>query len=53
MAKEGDHVVNEGSTLTSKKENSARKSWAEEHGGLIFLIIVVAPGKAGQRNMAA
>lgn len=40
MAKEGDHAVNEGSPLTSKKENSARESWAEEHGGLIFLIIV-------------
>ena len=42
MAKQADHPLNEGSTPTSKKENKARKSWAEEHGGLIFLIIVVS-----------
>ncbi len=42
MAKLDDHPLNEGSTPTPKKENSARKSWPEEHGGLIFLIIVVS-----------
>ena len=42
MAKQDDHRLNEGSTSTPKKENGARKSWAEEHGGVIFLIIVVS-----------
>jgi len=42
VAKLDDHPLNEGSTLTPKEENRARKSWAEEHGGLIFLIIVVS-----------
>jgi len=42
MAKLDDHPLNEGSTPTPNKENRARKSWAEEHGGLIFLIIVVS-----------
>ena len=42
MAKEDDHPLNEGSTPTLKKENKAMKSWAEEHGGLIFLIIIVS-----------
>ena len=42
MAKLDDHPLNEGSTPTPKKENRARKSWPEEHGGLIFLIIVVS-----------
>jgi hypothetical protein len=42
MAKQDDHPVNDGSTPTSKKENRARKGWAEEHGGLVFLIIVVS-----------
>ena len=40
MAKQDDHPLNEGSTPKPKKENKAMKSWAEEHGGLIFLIIV-------------
>ena len=42
MAKQDDHRLNEGSTSTPKEENKARKSWAEEHGGVIFLIIVVS-----------
>ena len=42
MAKLDDHPLNEGSTPTPNKENRARKSWPEEHGGLIFLIIVVS-----------
>ena len=42
MAKQDNNTLKEGSTLTPKKENKARKSWAEEHGGLIFLIIVVS-----------
>lgn len=42
MAKQDDHPLKEGSTPTPKKENKARKSWAEENGGLIFLIIVVS-----------
>jgi len=37
-----DHPLNEDSTPTPKNENKARRSWAEEHGGLIFLIIVVS-----------
>jgi len=42
MAKLDDHPLNEGSTPTPNEENRARKSWAEEHGGVIFLIIVVS-----------
>jgi len=42
MTKQDDHPLNEGSTPTPKKENEALKSWAEEHGGLIFLIIIVS-----------
>jgi hypothetical protein len=42
MAKLDDHPLNEDSTPTPKKENRAWKSWPEEHGGLIFLIIVVS-----------
>ena len=41
MAKLDDHPLNEGSAPTPNKENRARKSWSEEHGGLIFLIIIV------------
>ena len=37
-----DHPLNDNSTATPKNENEARKSWPEEHGGLIFLIIVVS-----------
>lgn len=40
MAKPDDHPLNEDSTPTPKKENKARRNWAEEHGGLIFLTIV-------------
>ena len=42
MAKLDDHPLNESATPTPKKENRVRKSWPEEHGGLIFLIIVVS-----------
>ena len=42
MAKQANHTLNEGPMPTPKKENGARKSWTEEHGGLIFLIIVVS-----------
>ena len=42
MAKLDDHPLNEGSTPTPNKENRAWKNWPEEHGGLIFLIIVVS-----------
>ena len=42
MAQLDDHPVNEGSTPAPDKDNRARKSWPEEHGGLIFLIIVVS-----------
>lgn len=42
MAKQGDQPLVDGSTPTSDKEKQARKSWAEENGGLIFLIIVVS-----------
>jgi hypothetical protein len=42
MAKLDDHPLNEDSTPTPKSENKARRSWAQEHGGLIFLIIVVS-----------
>lgn len=42
MAQLDDHPLNEGSTPAHDKENRARKSWPEEHGGLIFLIIVVS-----------
>lgn len=37
-----DQPLNEDSTPTPKNENKARRSWAEQHGGLIFLIIVVS-----------
>ena len=42
MAKLEGHPLNEDSTPTPKNENKARRSWAEQHGGLIFLIIVVS-----------
>ena len=42
MAKQDDHPANDDSTPISRKENRARERWAEEHGGLIFLIIVVS-----------
>jgi len=42
MAKQANHTLSEGSMPTPKKEDGARKSWAEEHGGVIFLIIVVS-----------
>ncbi len=42
MAKLDDRPLNEDSTPTPKKENRAWKSWPEEHGGLIFLIIVIS-----------
>ncbi len=42
MAKQDDRPLNEGSTLTPKTENEAGKNWAQEHGGLIFLIIVIS-----------
>jgi len=42
MAKQDNHHRNEGSAPTPEKEKKAVKSWAEEHGGLIFLIIVVS-----------
>ena len=42
MAQINDHSLKEGSTPAPNKENRARKSWPEEHGGLIFLIIVVS-----------
>jgi len=42
MAQLDDHPLNEGSTPAPDKEKRARKSWPEEHGGLIFLIIVVS-----------
>ena len=42
MAKQDDLPLNEGSKATPRKENEARRSWAEEHGGLIFLIIVLS-----------
>ena len=42
MAEQDRYALNEGSRPTPVKEQKARKSWAEEHGGLIFLIIVVS-----------
>ncbi len=42
MSKQDDHLLNEGSMPTPVKENKARKSWAEEHGGLIFIFIIVS-----------
>jgi hypothetical protein len=42
MAKHDEHTLNEDSTSTPKEENKARKSWPEEHGGLIFLTIIVS-----------
>lgn len=42
MAKQDDQPLIEGSTPTPEKKKQPRKSWAEENGGLIFLIIVVS-----------
>jgi hypothetical protein len=42
MTKQEDVPLNEGSTQRTTKENKTRKSWAEEHGGLIFLIICIS-----------
>jgi hypothetical protein len=42
VAEPDDQPLNEGFTETPKEENRARKSWPEEHGGLIFLIIVIS-----------
>jgi len=42
MAKQDDHSLNEDSTPTPEKESNTRKSWAEEHGGLIFLFIIAS-----------
>ncbi len=41
MAKQDDNLLNEGYTPMPEKKNKTRKSWAEEHGGLIFLFIIV------------
>jgi len=40
MARQDDRRLNEDSGPMPEKEKKAGKSWAEEHGGLIFLIIV-------------
>lgn len=40
MAEQADRPIDEGTTTTPKKDKGARKSWAEEHGGLVFLSIV-------------
>jgi hypothetical protein len=42
MAELDDQPLNKGSTPTPIKENKAQNSWVEDHGGLIFLIIVVS-----------
>ena len=40
MARQDEQLLNEDSGPMPEKEKKAGKSWAEEHGGLIFLIIV-------------
>jgi hypothetical protein len=40
MARQDEQMLNEDSGPMPEKEKKAGKSWAEEHGGLIFLIIV-------------
>lgn len=42
MTKQQDAPLSEGSSQMTTKENKTRKSWAEEHGGLIFLIICIS-----------
>ena len=42
MDKKDDRVLNESPRSTPVKENQARHNWVEDHGGLIFLIIVVS-----------
>ena len=42
MAKQDNQTLNENTSPMPEKEKKAGKSWAEEHGGLIFLIIVVS-----------
>jgi hypothetical protein len=40
MAKKDPSATNGGPAPESPMENGDRRSWAEEHGGLIFLMIV-------------
>jgi hypothetical protein len=42
MNKKDNRVLNESSTSTPGKENQGRHNWVEDHGGLVFLIIVVS-----------
>ncbi len=42
MNKQDSPPLNDASTPTSREENKPGKSWAEDHGGLIFLIILVS-----------
>ena len=43
MAKQDDHRLNkDGSAPTLNEETETGRSWAEKHGGVIFLIIVVS-----------
>lgn len=42
MASQNDHASSKTLGATPKEEGNSRKGWAQEHGGLIFLIIVVS-----------
>lgn len=42
MASQNDRTSSKTLGTTPKEEGNSRKSWGKEHGGLIFLIIVVA-----------
>ncbi len=42
MARQDDQPLGAGSTATPAGEKRAGRKWAEEHGGLILLIIVFA-----------
>jgi hypothetical protein len=42
MARKDPSTTNDGSIPAPPKENGAQKSWAGEHGGLVFLMIVLS-----------
>lgn len=42
MASKNDETFQEGSGQIPEKGKRVGKSWAEEHGGLIFLMIAVS-----------
>lgn len=42
MGKQDDLSLKGDSSLIPENQKKAGKSWAEEHGGLIFLVIVVS-----------